>query len=374
VLADLSGVGSGSDQNAGKVKGTFLSMAFRSEDKLDSDHSNLPKDDACCDGADPSAADLGSLAERRDASPYASPHAPPTCDETEPIVSAELACPPRPRVWTALVVGIVAIPVATVIAGMVLGFVAMLDAGPSVFQGSPGMPAWLERYSQTRLGLVVVVVPGQLVFLAMAVGGALLSPLSVRDRLGLRLGVLPLWCWVVLMVATPIIGVLSSHLLSFVVDDVSDQLKLVENMMRTHAHGFLVGLLLLVAVLPGVVEELLFRGYVQSRLLRRWPPLLAVLVSALVFSAAHLDPLHMLGVVPLGIWLGLVAWRADSVIPAMLCHAVNNTVAVIGTACQPPGNLEFTWDPVSIAALAVSGPAFLLSLLLLYFAAPPRRR
>ena len=173
------------------------------------------------------------------------------------------------------------------------------------------------------------------------------------------------------MLGTPIIGVLSSHLLSLLTDDLSDQLKLVESMMRTHVRDFPVGLIVIVAVLPGFVEELLFRGYLQSRLLRRWPPVLAVGVSSLVFSAAHLDPLHVLGVIPLGLWLGIIAWRAESVWPAILCHAVNNAVAVVGSACQDTSALELTLDPFSVTLLAVGGPAFLLSLGILAFSPTP---
>ena len=190
----------------------------------------------------------------------------------------------------------------------------------------------------------------------------------LRDRLSLQRGGLPYWSWMILMLGTPIIGVLSSHLLSLLVDEMSDQLKLVEAMMRAHVRDFPVGLIVIVAIVPGFVEELLFRGYVQSRLLCRWPPLLAVGTSALIFSAAHLDPIHVLGVIPLGLWLGAVAWRAGSVWPAMFCHAVNNAVAVAAAAVQDHSTLEMTWDPFSVTLLAVGGPAFLLSLGILVFA------
>ena len=62
---------------------------------------------------------------------------------------------------------------------------------------------------------------------------AWLSPQGLSKRLGLRWGGLPRWNWLVLMLGTPIIGVLSSHLLSLLTDELSDQLKLVELMMRT---------------------------------------------------------------------------------------------------------------------------------------------
>jgi membrane protease YdiL (CAAX protease family) len=288
---------------------------------------------------------------------------------TEDIVTAELVHPPATTtpIWTALLAGILAIPLASVIGGVILMAAMFASHGPALFRGDMSMTDWLEGFAQTRWGLLVLVVPGQLVFLGVAVGAAWLSPQAFTARLGLRWGALPRWTWLVLMLGTPMIGMLSSHLLSLLTDDLSDQLKLVESMMRTHVRDFPVGLIVIVAVLPGFVEELLFRGYLQSRLLRRWPPLLAVGVSALVFSAAHLDPIHVLGVIPLGLWLGTIAWRAESVWPAMLCHAVNNIVAVVGAACQDASALELTLDPFSVTLLAVGGPAFLVSLGILAF-------
>lgn len=280
------------------------------------------------------------------------------------IVEAELVDPraSRPRVWTALMVGLLAIPLAAVVGGVVLAAAMLASHGAPFPDNSPTMDTWLEELAQTRIGLVVVIVPGQLVFLATALGAAWLSPQPLTQRLGLGRGGLPWWSWIVLLAGTPIIGVVSSHVLSLLVDDMSDQLKLVDAMLRTHVRDFPWGLLALVAVLPGFVEELLFRGYLQSRLLRSWPPGLAVLCSALIFSLAHLDPVHVLGVIPLGLWLGTIAWRARSIWPAILCHAVNNAVAVSGALFEDASTWELTLDPFSMTLLAVSGPAFLASL------------
>jgi hypothetical protein len=307
--------------------------------------------------------------------PLAADASVPPRTDAEEIVMAELLHEPAAelRIWTALLVGILAIPLAAVVGGVILAAAMFASHGPALFQDELSMTDWLDGFAQTRWGLLVLVVPGQLVFLGVAVGAAWLSPQAFTARLGLRWGALPRWNWLVLMLGTPIIGVLSSHLLSLLAEDLSDQLKLVESMMRTHVRDFPVGLIVIVAVLPGFVEELLFRGYLQSRLLRRWPPRLAVGVSALVFSAAHLDPLHVLGVIPLGLWLGTIAWRAESVWPAMLCHAVNNAVAVLGSACQDTSALELTLDPFSVTLLAVGGPAFLLSLGILAFGPTSRK-
>ncbi len=308
--------------------------------------------------------------------PYASPQLPPPVrvDEgtspfaeataditwTEPPLVAERVQPVR--VWPALVVGILALPASQVVAGVVLGVAAFALYGPSVMQSSD----WLAQFTQTRFGLLVVIVPGQLVFLGASLGAAALSSETIRERLALRRGRLPVWTWGVFVLATPVVGFASSVLLSQLVDEPSEQLRLMTEMMRAHAQGgFVVVLLLLVGVVPGFVEELLFRGYLQSRLLRCWPPVGAIALSALVFAVAHIDPLHVLGVLPLGIWLGLVAWRTGSVWPAMLCHGINNAVAVAGTVYSDPDVIEVTLDPMTIAVLVVGGPAMLISLAIL---------
>jgi membrane protease YdiL (CAAX protease family) len=294
----------------------------------------------------------------------------------EEIVTAELVVlpPPKPRVWTALVVAVASIPTTLVISGIVGGLGALMLLGPQELRRQAMSGEFLQEFIETRAGLLLTIVPGQLVFLSLAVGASLLSPRPWAERLGLRLGVLPLWTWPVFIVATPLIGVISNQLISLVFDDLSENLKILEQMMRTHARDFLPGLLVLVAVMPGIVEELMFRGYLQTRLLERWHPLAAVAVSAAIFCAAHWDPVHVLGVVPLGLWLGTIAWRTDSVWPAMLCHAANNAVAVVGTAYGENEATNWQADPVAVGAVFIGGPALLLSLLFFYFAPPVRRR
>ena len=347
-------------------------------EKVDRHHngesSGVPPDAVCCGAASPQPekGDRHHNGESSGVPPDA------VCCGASPlfqegpaeVVQAELVAPlaSGPRVWTALMVGILAIPLAAVVGGIVLAAAMLAFHGTPFPDSSSLMDTWLEDLAQTRVGLVVIIVPGQLVFLAAALGAAWLSPQSLTQRLELGPGRLPWWTWIVLMLGTPIIGVLSSHVLSLLVDDMGDQLKLVDAMLRTHVRDFAWGLLALVAVLPGFVEELLFRGYLQSRLLRCWPPALAVGFSAVVFSLAHLDPVHVLGVLPLGLWLGAIAWRAGSIWPAILCHAINNAVAVSGALFEDTGTWELTLDPYSITLLAVSGPAFLVSLAILAWA------
>ena len=74
-----------------------------------------------------------------------------------------------------------------------------------------------------------------------------------------------------------------------------------------------VAFLIAMSVGPGLAEELLYRGYVQTRLLRVWRPSIAIPTASLLFACAHLHPAHVVGVIPISLWLGFVAYRTGSI-------------------------------------------------------------
>jgi membrane protease YdiL (CAAX protease family) len=78
-----------------------------------------------------------------------------------------------------------------------------------------------------------------------------------------------------------------------------------------------------------ILEELVFRGYVQTELARWVGPAVSAVASALCFGAFHLSEPAVVPVLTLiG---GALAWlrmRSGSVIPSMAGHFVNNALAM----------------------------------------------
>lgn len=96
-------------------------------------------------------------------------------------------------------------------------------------------------------------------------------------------------------------------------------------LMRSPA-GYIV-----VALLPPVVEELVFRGAVLRSLLqwkpeRRW---LMITVSALLFALIHMNPDQMVHAFLIGLLLGWMYERTGSIFPGVVYHWVNNTLAYL---------------------------------------------
>jgi hypothetical protein len=97
----------------------------------------------------------------------------------------------------------------------------------------------------------------------------------------------------------------------------------------TTTGGFLVNVLI-IAIIPGIGEELLFRGLIL-RLLRDWFGNVhwAVLLSSALFSALHLQFYGFIPRMVLGILFGyLFIWSGTLWIP-ILAHMFNNLCAVV---------------------------------------------
>jgi uncharacterized protein len=108
--------------------------------------------------------------------------------------------------------------------------------------------------------------------------------------------------------------------------DYSDQVSLIAQ-VKTWRQYFTS--LFIIAVLPAIVEETLFRGALQN-LLTRWTrqPWLAILVTAILFSAIHLSWYGFLARMVLGVVLGMLFYYGQSIWLNILAHFINNAVAV----------------------------------------------
>jgi uncharacterized protein len=103
----------------------------------------------------------------------------------------------------------------------------------------------------------------------------------------------------------------------------------------------------MVALVPAVCEELVFRGLVLRALRHRLGPAAAVLISAALFGLIHVDPPQAAGAMVLGVVLGWVTHRAGSLWPAMAAHAANNALAVV---------VARTTEPEPLESMALDGP------------------
>ncbi|MBP5425190.1 MAG: CPBP family intramembrane metalloprotease [Prevotella sp.] len=96
-----------------------------------------------------------------------------------------------------------------------------------------------------------------------------------------------------------------------------------------------------IGLLAPVCEELVFRGAVLRALLR-WTPRhwLAIAISALLFALIHANPIQMPHAFLIGLLLGWLYYRTDSIVPGIVYHWVNNSIAYVVYNFYPDPQME----------------------------------
>jgi ABC-type amino acid transport substrate-binding protein/ABC-type Na+ efflux pump permease subunit/membrane protease YdiL (CAAX protease family) len=112
----------------------------------------------------------------------------------------------------------------------------------------------------------------------------------------------------------------------------------------------------LIALLPAICEELLFRGWVQSAAVGAWPSrgraVAGVVAQAVCFAIFHLLPERMPQTFALGLATGAMTLATRSLLPAIACHAAHNSMPLL--LLWWAGGLAKSADSVPAAAAAAT--------------------
>lgn len=99
-----------------------------------------------------------------------------------------------------------------------------------------------------------------------------------------------------------------------------------------------------VVLIAPIVEEIVFRGLILSRLRRALPGWLSVVITALLFGACHAQIAWMLYAFVLGLFFGFVDLKAKSIWPSLCAHLLFNGIgqlAVYLPETDPATNLFY---------------------------------
>ncbi|MBW1710411.1 MAG: CPBP family intramembrane metalloprotease [Deltaproteobacteria bacterium] len=126
-------------------------------------------------------------------------------------------------------------------------------------------------------------------------------------------------------------------------------------------------MILLVAFLPGICEEVMFRGVVLSGIRQKLPAAWSVVAVAIVFGIFHLSPYRFIPTSLIGLVLGYMTVRTGSIFPAMFAHFLNNGLAF--TLRQFARIDDVLWlqesDHVPLPVLFTAGLIFITAMLIL---------
>jgi membrane protease YdiL (CAAX protease family) len=110
--------------------------------------------------------------------------------------------------------------------------------------------------------------------------------------------------------------------------EMQDQMKA---MLNAIPPGFINTTLkfLAVAVIAPIIEEVLFRGYLQTAFINLMNPHLAIWLAAFIFALVHMQPMALPALMVLGASFGYFYHRTGSLKMNIGLHILNNSLALI---------------------------------------------
>lgn len=266
--------------------------------------------------------------------------------------------PPR-RVWTVFL-AYSALLVGTILAAVAIYGVLILT-DPELVHQPEGLLVALVKEAQSstivRLLRAVVMVGIEVTIALMA---ARLSRESVQSRLAL--GSSRLHPGAILIASVGLVAV--SSLLNGVRSLFHVQSTGLDRLNRLVADlspsAFFV-MAAIVGVLGPLAEELFFRGYVQTRLCRRWGTWGGICATSALFGIIHVDRVQVMAAFFMGLYLGWLAQRSRSIRPGIAAHVAVNLTWVFGKlGTRPPSGSHLSPLGATVLVAIAAGTIFWL--------------
>jgi membrane protease YdiL (CAAX protease family) len=179
--------------------------------------------------------------------------------------------------------------------------------------------------------------------------------LNPREALALRAPRPLVWLGVLLAVPGGLLTALGVFRLSNFVLPVS------EKVTETFSEGVIPAnlplwqLLICLTILPGIFEEIAFRGLLLHGLRRRFHPAVTALIVGVAFGLFHVALFRLVPTACLGVLFAAVTFLTGSIYPAMVWHCLNNLAGILAYRFRFPENeLEVSSYLIGVAILAMA--------------------
>lgn len=126
--------------------------------------------------------------------------------------------------------------------------------------------------------------------------------------------------------------------------------------------------LVVIAVLPAIGEEIVFRGLIQNELYRSARNIhVAIWVAAVLFSAIHMQFYGFIPRLLLGALFGYLYYWSGNLLLAIIAHFANNAISVTALYFYQNGQLTFDVESQESAPLSLVLPSAFVTGALLYY-------
>jgi CAAX protease family protein len=98
--------------------------------------------------------------------------------------------------------------------------------------------------------------------------------------------------------------------------------------IKAVSHTGVLTFIYMVIVAP-ILEELIFRGIILDGLLKKYSPIMSILISSILFGIVHLSPWSFVTGLIMGIFMGWVYYKSKSLLATIIIHASANFSAYL---------------------------------------------
>lgn len=250
------------------------------------------------------------------------PSAPATEPAEDPMNDPRFEAPRAQRfpTWGDMLAVVGIYLLATVATSIVVSIVAAISGGVgSLAERMSSGPMSLLSYALS-MGLTIV---GVLIYKKLRRGEGRAFRLSLRGFNPMLI----LWGFVLVLIT----GIVIEPVLNLFPESF---LKLVNQMGMKGGWS-----ILMLVILAPVMEEMLFRGILLEAVRSKYSSGRAIVVSALMFGVIHFIPQQVVNAFVIGLILGYIYVRTDSLWPVIIIHALNNAMAYVIMQWSDDANL-----------------------------------
>ncbi len=213
----------------------------------------------------------------------------------------------------------------------------------------------------TKNILLSVALP-QIFFVAICIGCAVYLKYDIKQTFSFnKISVVQILGAIVTGIGMIMLNLVMSSIVSMIVKDSTENLNTSMELL-TEGRSLPV-LLLIIALIPAVCEEILFRGYFYASVRNRVKPIYAITIVSLVFGIYHMNLAQSIVTAIIGMILAVAVYKGKSIFASMIIHFMNNGISVI--CMQYPENSLVTYidninTPIEIILFSVSGAVLCL--------------
>jgi membrane protease YdiL (CAAX protease family) len=136
-----------------------------------------------------------------------------------------------------------------------------------------------------------------------------------------------------------------------------DTITLIQQQSESTAYPLL---LVIVGLGPAIGEEVVFRGLIGRGLIARWGVVGGVLLTSLLFAAAHVSPAHAVATLPIAVFLHVAYLATGSIGAPIFVHFLNNALSVTMLKYSLGQHVQVPFVLLTTAAVSVAVTAALL--------------